>query len=328
MLKLVDLCAGTGTFSKVFLDCNIAVPVFSNDIDKNSKLFYDQNIPHKLTLKDIKDINIKDIPDHDILTAGFPCQPFSLAGEKLGFDDVRSNVFFNIVEILEKKKPRFFILENVKNILRHDPNTKNLKKNEHGETFKRIKEELTKIGYHFHVYLLNTKIVTNIPQNRERVYIVGFKSNKDFNKWKFEPQTIQNKEITELLDDTVDQKYFIKQSKILQTNSPYDKLNEAVKQTNVIYQYRRHTVRENKNNVCPTLTANMGSGGHNVPFIMDSNKKKVRKLTPNECFKFQGFDDPIFPDKMSDAALYKLAGNAVSYPVVKLLAESLKKMIN
>ena len=119
--KMVDLCAGTGAFSLAFEKTGKVNTIFSNDFEKNSKIIYDENFKLKLTLKDIHDIDVKkDIVSFDILTAGFPCQPFSIAGEKQGFDDPRSNVFFKILEIMKIHKPIIFILENVKNLQSHD----------------------------------------------------------------------------------------------------------------------------------------------------------------------------------------------------------------
>ena len=121
-LKMIDLCAGTGAFSHAFQNSNLVDVVFANDMDESSKKIYDENFNHKLTLKDLNDVKVEDIPYHDILTGGFPCQPFSIAGKQEGFDDERSNVFLKILEIIDYHNPNYIILENVKNLLSHDNN--------------------------------------------------------------------------------------------------------------------------------------------------------------------------------------------------------------
>ena len=135
----------------------------------------------------------------------------------------------------------------------------------------------------------------------------------DFNK-------IEKKQIVSLLENTTPDKYYYTDK-----SSTWDLVKKDVVKQNTIYQYRRVYVRENKSNECPTLTANMGTGGHNVPLVLDN--KGIRKLTPRECFNFQGFPASYTLPKLSDASLYKLAGNAVSVPVVKLIANRLISLI-
>lgn len=306
--KFIDLCAGTGAFSLALKDN--AKCVFANDIVKSSKNIYELNYPkHKFVLGDINDIDIDDIPKHDILCSGFPCQPFSIAGDKKGFDDKRSNVFWKIVKILKKHSPKIVILENVKNLKSHDK----------GNTYKVIEEELTKLGYLIKSAIVDTCKITNIPQHRERIYIVCFKDKKTYDKFNFEFEEVKNKKIKKFLATEIPDKYYYTDKLKV-----YDEVNNNVTKNitdNVLYQYRRYYVRENKSNCCPTLTANMGSGGHNVPLLRDN--KGVRKLTPKECFNLQGFPaDYKLPD-ISDCQLYKLAGNAVSVPVVKLIVDKL-----
>jgi len=316
MYKLIDLCCGTGAFSLAFEQTGKAKTIFANDFDKNSKLIYDENFDLKLTLKDIHDIDTKkDIESFDILTAGFPCQPFSIAGEQLGFDDVRSNVFFKIIEIVKIHKPRVVVLENVKNLQSHDD----------GKTFKKILSEINNIKYNVKYQLLNTCDVSDIPQNRERIYIVCFRDKKDLEKFNF-PNNTNNKRktIKDMIEKNVDKKYYYT-NKLKIWDTIEKNITKDVN-TNTVYQYRRYYVRENKNNLCPTLTANMGGGGHNVPLIKDD--KGIRKLTPRECFNFQGFPQTYkLSSKISDSGLYKLAGNAVSYLVVEKIANSIISLL-
>jgi DNA (cytosine-5)-methyltransferase 1 len=309
-LKMIDLFAGTGAFTLAFEQTNLVQCVFANDMVESSKMAYDINFSHPLTLKNLNDIDVKDIPKHDILTGGFPCQPFSIAGKQQGFDDPRSNVFWKILEIIEFHKPKCVILENVKNIVSHD----------NGDTFITIITQLQNKGYHVSYKILNTSDISTVPQHRERIYIVCIKNKEVFDKFSLDFPNVQKAQISELLQDNVPKNYYYTDK-----SSTWDLVSNAVTKKNTVYQYRRVYVRENKSNECPTLTANMGTGGHNVPLILDNNG--IRKFTPRECFNFQGFPQSYKFPKLSDGHLYKLAGNAVSVPVVKLIADQLVPLL-
>ena len=310
-LKMIDLFAGTGAFSLAFMSTKEVDVVFANDMVDHSKTIYDKNFEHKLKIKDINKIEVEDIPCHDILTGGFPCQPFSIAGNQEGFNDERSNVFWKILSIIDYHKPKCVILENVKNLLSHD----------NKKTFKIIKENLEERGYNICHKVLNTAEVTGIPQHRERIYIVCLLSKNIFDKFNLDFPKIEKKRISDFLEkDNISNKYYYGDHLKI-----WDLVRENVVKEETIYQLRRVYVRENKSNECPTLTANMGGGGHNVPLVLD--RKGIRKLTPRECFNFQGF--PLWYElpKLSDTNLYKLAGNAVSVPVVKLIANRIIDLI-
>lgn len=305
-LKMIDLCAGTGAFTRAFESTGLVDVVFANDIEPTSKIIYDANFDHELTLGDLCNIKPKNIPKHNILTAGFNCQPFRAAGKQLGFDDPRTDVFWKLLEIVKYHKTDCLILENVKNLASHD----------NGDTLKTIISVLKKEKYHIKYKILNTSTITDIPQHRERIYIICVKNKTIFDDFDLDFPDCEKKKIKEMLLDDIDKKYYYNNKE----NKIHKMVMEDVVKKNTIYQFRRVYVRENKSNECPTLTANMGTGGHNVPLVL--GKKYPRKLTPRECFNFQGFpDDYILPDKMSDCKLYKLAGNAVSVPVVKLIAD-------
>ena len=310
-LKMIDLFAGTGGFSLAFMSTKEVDVVFANDMVDHSKTIYDKNFEHKLKIKDINNIEAEDIPCHDILTGGFPCQPFSIAGNQEGFNDERSNVFWKILSIIDYHKPKCVILENVKNLLSHD----------NKKTFKIIKENLEDRGYNICHKILNTAEITGIPQHRERIYIVCLLSKNIFDKFNLDFPKIEKKKISYFLEkDKVSDKYYYGDNLKI-----WDLVRENVVKEETIYQLRRVYVRENKSNECPTLTANMGGGGHNVPLILD--EKGIRKLTPRECFNFQGFPLSYELAKLSDTNLYKLAGNAVSVPVVNLIANRIVNLL-
>jgi DNA (cytosine-5)-methyltransferase 1 len=305
---MIDLCAGTGAFTYAFEQTKLVEVVYANDQEETSKIIYDYNFNHKLTLGNICDINVKDIPSHNILSAGFPCQPFSIAGKQEGFNDNRSNVFWKIIEIIKFHKPECIILENVKNLTSHD----------NGNTFRTIKESLEKEKYHIIYKILNTSDITPIPQHRERIYIICVKNKNIFNEFNLNFKQVNKYPIKKMLEkNNIDNKYYYNNKE----NKIHELVNKCVINKKSVYQFRRIYVRENKNNECPTLTANMGTGGHNVPLIIDN--LGARKLIPKECFNFQGFPKTYKLPKLSDNKLYKLAGNAVSVPVVILIANNL-----
>jgi len=313
-IKFIDLFAGTGAFSLVLEKNNKFKCVFSNDMMKCSKQIYELNHPeHKFTLQDLNDIKVEDIPHHNLLCGGFPCQPFSIAGDKKGFNDNRSNVFWKIIEILEKHKPEVIILENVKNLKTHD----------NGNTYNIIEKKLQDTGYYIKTSILDTCKITTIPQHRERIYIVGFRDKQKYDMFNFDLIEKEKKQICNFLEDNVDDKYYYDERFKVFEQIKKD-VNKKISE-NILYQYRRFYVRENKNNCCPTLTANMGCGGHNVPLLLDD--KGIRKLTPRECFNLQGFPQDYNLPNICDSSLYKLAGNAVSVPVVDLIIEKLINII-
>jgi len=317
MLKSIDLFAGIGGIRIGFQNVGFEI-IYSNDNDPYSKKTYDLNFSkslrkknHSLVLKNIEDVDISEIPKHDILLAGFPCQPFSIAGYRKGFhDDGRGNMFFEITRILSSKKPKVIFLENVKNLFSHD----------NGNTFSIVKETLNKLGYKIKYNVLNTLDYGNIPQNRERIYIVGFLDNSHFEKFEFPSKVELSEKLIKFFDKKVDDKYYYNDKPL------FDKIKDSVINKNTVYQWRRIYVRENKNGVCPTLTANMGTGGHNVPIIKDDFG--IRKLTPRECARLQGFSDSYkFPSDLPDSRIYKQIGNSVSIPVIQRIAENIKNVL-
>jgi DNA (cytosine-5)-methyltransferase 1 len=312
-MKMIDLFAGTGAFTHAFEKTGIIECVFANDMQDSSKTIYDANFLHPLTLGDLNDIPVENIPPHDILTGGFPCQPFSIAGKREGFNDERSNVFWKILAIIDHHSPSFVILENVKNLTTHD----------NKKTFETIHQHLSDRNYHIKYKILDTSVITGIPQHRERIYIVCMKSKEIFDRFSLDFAPVEKVPIQTLYDKPADipQKYYYSDKSVT-----WNLIKQSVVKKDTVYQYRRTIVRENKSGECPTLTANMGSGGHNVPLILDD--VGIRKLTPRECFRFQGFPESYQFPKLSDANLYKLAGNAVSLPVVELIANRIVNAMN
>ena len=308
-----SLYAGVGGICMGFEQAGFKLN-WANEFDKNACITYANNFEHQLIEGDVMAIDLSKLDKVDVLTAGFPCQPFSVAGYRHGFEDKRGNHFFRILEFVDQMRPKVIFLENVKNLVGHD----------RGNTFKIIKEEISSRNYTFDAKVLNTKDYGNVPHNRERIFIVAFDKNhlksEDF---KF---TFPKKEpLTRVVQDQltvakVDDKFYYGPDKYM-----FPMLEEAMTRTDTIYQFRRQYVRENKSNVCPTLTANMGTGGHNVPLVKTAHG--FRKLTPRECFRFQGFPESFKLPQIANSHLYKQAGNSVSLPVILRLATEIKKVL-
>lgn len=313
--KFIDLFAGIGGFRMAMQNVG-GKCIFTSEWNNEAQKTYKVNFG-EVPFGDItKERNKNYIPlKFDILCAGFPCQAFSIAGYQKGFADTRGTLFFDIEQIIKKHKPKVVFLENVKNLVSHD----------NGNTFKTIIETLEyKLGYKVFHKILNSATHANVPQNRERIFIVAFDPIQVINYDKFEfPTEIKlTKTIHDFLEKgKQDDVYYYKKD-----HQYYLELAKTMLSKDTVYQWRRVYARENKSNVCPTLTANMGSGGHNVPLIKDDYG--IRKLTPKECFAFQGYpiDRYILP-KLANSKLYMQAGNSVTTTLIERIAKQIIKVI-
>lgn len=314
MLRCASFFAGVGGIDLGFEQNKLFEIVYANEFDPYPVRTYELNSKLKVDCRDIKDVKASEIPDFDVLLAGFPCQAFSVAGYRKGFDDEkgRGTLFFELIRIIEEKQPQIVFLENVKNLVGHD----------NGNTFAVIKDALEQNGYMVNPMVLNAMEYGNVPQNRERIYVVCFKDPAVYNNFHFPLPIALKKKLTDIIDfeNTVDEKYYYTPGKY--KGDMYDQLVAAMDDENAIYQWRRKYVRKNKSGVVPTLTANQGEGGHNVCLI--KTKHGIRKMTPHECFNTQGFPKSFkLPADMSDARLYKQAGNSVCVSVIKRIADNI-----
>lgn len=314
--RCASFFAGVGGIDKGFENAGFET-IYANEIDKYAAQTFEANFPNiNLQIGDIKEIDEKTIPDFDVMIAGFPCQTFSIAGHRQGFHDEkgRGNLFFDLLRIIDEKKPNVVFLENVKNLFTHDER----------RTYARIEQELVDRGYDVTPMVLNASEYGNVPQSRERIYIVCFKDKKQAEKFKLLKPLKLEKKLKDVIDfdNKQDEKYYYSSKCKF-----YDKIVEGITKSDTCYQWRRVYVRENKSGLCPTLTANMGTGGHNVPIIR-THTGEIRKLTPRECFNLQGFPKNfILPEKLSNAALYKQAGNSVAVTVIERVAKNIFEAI-
>jgi DNA (cytosine-5)-methyltransferase 1 len=305
-----SLFAGMGGFCLAFAKEGFEV-AWANEKDNFAALTYASNFPATtLHHKPIQDLSVvgDDLVPVDVLTAGFPCQPFSVAGSKMGFDDDRGKTFFEIIRLIREfggDRPKILLFENVPHLLTHD----------RGRSFNRIAHEIQASGYWFmpqqNTAILNTRLHTEIPQNRERLYMVGLSwdhfNTPDFNFPAHATIRRDYKEFLDLGQKADDYYYFTEESKYLKMFE--ESIDSGDPES--IYMLRRSYVRENKTNSVPALLANMGDGGHNQPVIQD--KWGIRKLMPIECLRLQGFpeDEFVFPETVSRVQQYRQIGNAV-----------------
>ena len=307
-MRVASFFAGVGGIDLAFKACGFNI-VWANELDLDACQTYRLNFDSELIEGDIRKIRLKDIPDFDVMVGGFPCQAFSVAGLRKGFADKRGNLFFELERIFRRKKPKVIFLENVKNLVGHD----------NGHTFRVILESLRKAKYQVKYQVLNACEYGNLPQNRERIYIVAFRDKEAFAEFDFpEPIQLTNNIASCINQDTpVDEAFYYTPEKY----DCYETLKRDMTSSNTLYQWRRVYVRANKNNLCPTLTANMGMGGHNVPLVL--TKFGIRKLTPRECFNFMGYPETYRLPTIGISRLYKMAGNSVAIPVVKRIADNI-----
>lgn len=309
-MNVGELFAGIGGIGLAFKQAGFDIG-WANEIDKKAYITYGKNFNNYAVNEDMKKVNPVKMGQVDVLAGGFPCQSFSIAGYMKGFEDDRGNLFFDILRFVDILRPSIIFLENVKNLMSHDC----------GRTFKIIQGELSNAGYYIKHQVLNTAEYSDIPQHRERLYIVCFRHKKHYEKFRFPKPIKKTKSIRSLLESNVPEEFSYKNSRY------YPRLKETMINPNTLYQWRRTYVRENKKGLCPTLTANMGTGGHNVPLVLDGDD--IRKLTPRECARLQGFpDDFVLPDDLSNSELYKQIGNSVSVPVVQAIAKNIKKVLD
>ena len=312
--SFIDLFAGIGGFhyalSSFGADC-----VFASEIDEKAAHTY--NINHKIApAGDITKINEADIPNHDILCAGFPCQAFSISGKQKGFEDTRGTLFFDIARIVDYHKPKVLFLENVKNFIKHDG----------GNTLKIVVKVLEKLGYNVNYEVLNTSNF-GLPQNRERVYIVAFRNDVDSSSFNF-PSFILKSALTDILEDNPNNGKVIKREDISidkdykpQTNMfgeseipnrpiQIGKVNKGG-QGERIYHPLGHAI---------TLSAYGGGAGSKTGLYKIEDI--IRKLSPRECARLQGLPEYfIYPSSISEA--HKQFGNSVSINVLQYITQEI-----
>ena len=325
MYKSIDLFAGIGGirlgFDKAF-EKDIET-VFVSEWDKKAQETYKANFKDEFDIQgDITEIKESKIPQHDILLAGFPCQAFSLAGLKKGFEDARGTLFFDVARIAEYHKPKVIFCENVKNLVNHD----------RGKTFKVITRILENLGYKVYEKVLNSKNF-GVPQNRERIYIVAFREDIDSSDFSFPGETDNNKVISDIMEEQeVSPKYYL--SNVYLDSLIRHKERHESKGNGFGYEIKK------LDEIANTLVC--GGMGRERNLIIDRrltdftpvthikgeiNREYIRKMTPREWARLQGFQDD-FKFVVADTHLYKQFGNSVTVSVIKAIAGNIKRVLD
>ncbi len=312
MPSVCSLFSGIGGIDLGFIQAGFDV-AWANEMDAAACRTYRHNFPNaNLNEGDIKKVANSDIPDFDVLTAGFPCQPFSIAGLQKGFKDRDGNLFFEITRIIDAKRPKVVFLENVPNLMEHDD----------GKTFLVIYNGLAQFGYAVYYRVLASNDYGNLPQIRKRIYIVAVREDIADRVYQY-PEPI---ELTLTSNDIIQRS--VKQHDIYYytEGKMYERLLARMKDRKAIYRITDTEVRWTKNQMCPTLTANMGTHKDRVPVVWDDYG--IRKMTLREALDFQGFPKEFyFPNTITIDDAYKQIGNTVSVPVIKRLATQIKEVL-
>lgn len=314
-LTFIDLFAGIGGF-RLALESLGAKCVYSNEIDKNARKTYIDNFG-EITSSDIKQVDSNEVPLHDILCAGFPCQPFSISGKQKGFDDDRGTLFFDILRIVKAKQPKVIFLENVKNLLSHN----------NGSTFMYIKKSLEDLNYDVYYKVLNSSNY-GIPQSRERLYIVCFKKEMQKSCFKFPSPIELNTTVSDLLindDNLLSGLYFDKSKLSINYNNNCTKSSkDKPLRIGIVNKGGQGERVYDANGVGITLSATGGgvfarTGGYLI-------NGKVRKLHPRECARLMGFPEEFKLSNNKNIS-YKQLGNSVVVNVLQLIAVEIGKSI-
>jgi DNA (cytosine-5)-methyltransferase 1 len=304
--KAIDLFAGIGGirlgFSEAFKE-KIEF-VFSSEIDKYAQQTYCENFGD-LPSGDITLIDEKEIPPHDIILAGFPCQAFSIAGHRKGFEDTRGTLFFDVARIAAYHRPKIIFLENVKGFVNHDK----------GKTFKVVRETLENLGYKIYTKVLNAKDF-GVPQNRERIYIVGLLDHSL--EFQFPTPLEKNTKLGDIFENIVVDKYTI--SDRLWAGHQRRKIEHKLKGNGFGY-----SIFNAESPYTSTISARYYKDGSEI--LIDQKNKNPRKLTPREAGRLQGFPDS-FKIKVSDVQAYKQFGNSVSVPVIEAISKNIFKIMD
>jgi DNA (cytosine-5)-methyltransferase 1 len=304
-LKAIDLFAGIGGirlgFEKAFGD-DIEF-VFASEIDKYARETYYANFGDE-PAGDITQIDEKDIPPFDILLAGFPCQAFSVAGHRKGFEDTRGTLFFEVMRIAAHHKPKVIFLENVKGLVGHDK----------GKTFKVILETLGELGYSVNYQVLNAKDF-GVPQNRERIYIVCFL--EEDTTFEFPTPLNHHVNVGDILENKVEDKYTI--SDKLWAGHQRRKIEHKEKGNGFGY-----SLFNQDSKYTSTISARYYKDGSEI--LIEQENKNPRKLTPREAGRLQGFPND-FNIRVSDVQAYKQFGNSVSVPVIEAISKNIYKKV-
>ena len=308
--KMVSLFSGCGGLDKGFIKAGFDI-VWANDFDSDAQAIHKLNLG-EIDGRDILTVPEADIPDCEIICAGFPCQPFSIAGKRMGFSDSRGTMFFEVARILKYTKPKIAFLENVSGIVSHDS----------GRTLKVIKNTLEEIGYVVNYKVMNAKDY-GIPQNRNRWYCVAIRKDIYNKEFKFPNKKSLKFTVDQIIDPKVKGGYDSTEIALANINKHIEKFKTSERFKKGSKNIIANEIRASKCNfrndgISPCLTAKMGTGGNNIPVIVNYK----RKLTEKECLKIMGFPE-TYKIKENNMQSYKQIGNSVVVPIIKDIGEKI-----
>lgn len=311
-MRVGSLFAGIGGIDLGFQQAGFEI-VWANELDRDACKTYRLNFPDtELFECDICKRNASSLQKVDIITAGFPCQPFSVCGNQKGFSDNRGNLFFEIMRITDAVNPQIIFLENVANLVEHDK----------GRTFNVIHNELVSRGYYLR-YMVADACDYGIPQHRTRTYLLAFRDVHQCESYHFPEKVKLEKQIFDIIDKSVkvDDSFYLPEK-----TQKYDKMVKAINDENQIYRFSDYGIQKSKDGICFTLKANMGTWYNRVPIIKDNYG--IRTITPNECLALMGFTEGFRIADIPLKSAYKQIGNSVCVPLIKQIAILLLELKN
>lgn len=305
-----SMFAGIGGICLGFKQAGASL-VWANELDKHACITYRNNFGGEYLVEgDIQNIDTATIPYVDILTAGFPCQSFSSVGLLKGFEDPRGNLFFETARVIKAKEPQVVFLENVANLVKHDT----------GKTFNVIFSTLAELGYFVRYEVMNA-VDYGIPQQRNRIYIVAFKSKNLEERFTYpKPRELQ-KTALEFFDKNLDNDYFS-----MEHHKKIEEMRAFMTDRSKVYRFTDWGISSGKSNICPTLLAAMGSPYERIPFFWDGDI--IRKITPREAARLQGFPEDFIFTERTIRQTYKQIGNSVCVPIVREIAANVLKLLS
>ena len=307
-LKVGSLFSGIGGIDLGFIQAGHQI-LWANEMDRDACKTYRTNFPDTMLIEgDIRKTDAKKLPHVDIITAGFPCQPFSVCGKQKGFEDNRGNLFFEIMRFVDDIQPEIVFLENVANLTKHD----------NGHTFNIIYNELASRDYYIR-YLVADACDYGIPQHRTRTYILAFRDYEQCQNYRF-PEKVR---LTKHIFDVIDKSAKVDSSFYLPENTPnYQRMAKAIIDDNQIYRFSDYGIQAGKDGISFTLKANMGTWYDREPVIKDNYG--IRKLTPQECLLLMGFPKEFTFPNIPIKSAYKQVGNSVCVPVIKSIVITIR----
>lgn len=310
-MKVGSLFSGIGGIDLAFARADFRI-AWANEVDKDACKTYRHNFPDTQLFEcDIRKLDPTKLEKVDVITAGFPCQSFSVCGNQKGFADTRGNLFFEIMRLTDVLQPRVIFLENVANLVEHD----------NGRTFNVIHNELSSRDYYIR-YLVADACDYGVPQHRTRTYIVAFRNLPECNRFVFPQPVPLEKHIFDLINraERAAAGYYLSQD-----SSNYRRLDKAMTDFNQIYRFSDYGVQRGKGSISFTLKANMGTWRERVPYIRDNYG--IRTITPKECLALQGFPNSFGFSGIPIRSAYKQCGNTVVVPVIQRIANKIREAI-